>query len=63
MKLIHVKMANQIFVAVFIFSVVLVAFAQEEFQLHHQTQPQVVREINSNDGYGNYLFTYETKTF
>lgn len=50
-------MAKQMCILVFVLSIIVVAFAQEVFQIRQQTQPQVVREINNNDGFGNYLFT------
>lgn len=50
-------MANRKFILLSVLSFIcFVAFAQE-FQLQQQLQPQVAREINNNDGLGNYLFT------
>lgn len=51
-----IKMANQ---TVVLFAVLLItALVSTQPQLQSTPQPQVVREINNNDGSGNYLFTY-----
>lgn len=47
-------MANQILAWVSVFAIIALALAQDDLL---QKQPQVVREINNNDGSGNYLFT------